>query len=1226
MTRTVLRSWIAFAFAASVAGCSSGIPAGESDADLGVAADQGPEIKEVGLDARADGPEVEDRLDVGNRELVHGDEAPEPGHDTWIVPPSVNYLVVTEDGLAEAAEELAAWRAKTGFLPWVVRVGELGNPAGGIGQAVQTLLAGLRTELGPDQPLHLVLVGDPPEPTGDATGRIPMLPYDGPHGSGFTDNLYGDLDGDQVPEVAVGRIPAKSPAQVRGFVEKLKRYETEFEPGPWNRRLILYTGQAYFGDSIEGLLQQIVMTAVVAMPGAFDVVGAYHNPVNPWYYKPFDDKVRDLFAGGSVMAVYMGHGSGSWTEGLDAEGVKKLHCRHRLPVAFLIACSAGRIAAATDSLAEQLLWRPDGPISVFAAGSTSWVYGNAILAYEAQRSILEKRPATLGEALLSLKRDTMDHWDDFRELAEAAGEIELLAEQITTDPEAAKRASRLEHLNLYNLVGDPGTRLRLPGSVDFDPPGGSIAEKRISVSGGAAEVGDGVAWVTLEVERDVIPDGLAAVDPADPDPAAVQQNWTRVSDRVIAAARVPVLGGRFRARLEWAQDLIPGQYYLRVYLADSGRDAVGRMSAPAKTVSPADLQPAPAADGSIPCPAGVGCGCVTNGDCESRLCAAGPDGEVCVEACQDGGDCPAGLACREPLPLAPNAVCLPRASDLCRPCRDDADCESDGARCEAWSGDGSFCTVTCGDGCPAGYACSARPDGGSRCLPSSGTCPCLLDFLIRGATTRCTVTNEFGTCTGERTCDQATCPLVPAREACNGRDDNCNGTTDEEPPGGSPEDCTPFAFDRDGDGYAADKAEWRCLCAPSAPWTGTQEGDCDDDDPLRNPGGQVCGRDGDCDGGLQDSGEECDDPADATCRDCRWPWIELGSPGEPCELLGPRGVVVFDDGRFVATWRESARLQDAALRVQAFQPDGTPVAPAATLAATNIYGPQAAVLGATGALVWTHWPEWLGPADVQLRTFGSDGLPRSEAVQLDAGMGYCRDPDVLARSDGFLVAWNCDHSSVWAQALAEDGAPNGSPSVVAMNRPSVMTRPMLVPVQDGSVVAVWMEGLTTTRYQLVSAVVVLGGGSASPVAVLAADIPWPWSGYNYIAAPYGQGYVVGLNGAWDQPWTRLLEFAPDGAATGLERTDYGHDRLALTAVAPGALLEAIRPRDRDMHLLVRKLGEALGASPPHAVIQDYSVEATLAPYPDGGFVIGWSTAGSARLRRYGPDWKVVAPR
>jgi hypothetical protein len=71
-------------------------------------------------------------------------------------------------------------------------------------------------------------------------------------------------------------------------------------------------------------------------------------------------------------------------------------------------------------------------------------------------------------------------------------------------------------------------------------------------------------------------------------------------------------------------------------------------------------------------------------------------------------------------------------------------------------------------------------------------------------------------------------PLKP--EACNGKDDNCDGRTDEEGAVG----CSVFYADRDADGFGA-MNDFRCLCAPSGDYVTTVGGDCDDTSASINP-------------------------------------------------------------------------------------------------------------------------------------------------------------------------------------------------------------------------------------------------------------------------------------------------------------------------------------------------------------------------------------------------------
>ena len=86
-------------------------------------------------------------------------------------------------------------------------------------------------------------------------------------------------------------------------------------------------------------------------------------------------------------------------------------------------------------------------------------------------------------------------------------------------------------------------------------------------------------------------------------------------------------------------------------------------------------------------------------------------------------------------------------------------------------------------------------------------------------------------------------------EACNGKDDDCDGKTDETGAKG----CKDQYFDGDNDGFGV--SQLACLCAPAAPYTATQAGDCNDKDAAVHPDAvEVCGngKDDNCNGSDND--------------------------------------------------------------------------------------------------------------------------------------------------------------------------------------------------------------------------------------------------------------------------------------------------------------------------------------------------------------------------------------
>ncbi len=180
-----------------------------------------------------------------------------------------------------------------------------------------------------------------------------------------------------------------------------------------------------------------------------------------------------------------------------------------------------------------------------------------------------------------------------------------------------------------------------------------------------------------------------------------------------------------------------------------------------------------------PTPGELGDPCRDGTDCASSLCApVSGSGSICTQTCESS--CPAGYQC---VTTDGVSVCADARVANCQPCDADADCNRAGLTgntCRAYGTDGSFCASACtGDEqCPSGYSC----DAGS-CRFDEGVCACNAVGIAIGAETTCANTNTFGTCEGSRGCGAGgltRCMAdTPAAETCDGRDNDCDGDTDE---------------------------------------------------------------------------------------------------------------------------------------------------------------------------------------------------------------------------------------------------------------------------------------------------------------------------------------------------------------------------------------------------------------------------------------------------------------
>ncbi len=321
-------------------------------------------------------------------------------------------------------------------------------------------------------------------------------------------------------------------------------------------------------------------------------------------------------------------------------------------------------------------------------------------------------------------------------------------------------------------------------------------------------------------------------------------------------------------------------------------------------------------DGFVPgCQPGDGCfldPCNENGDCLSGWCVEHLGDGVCTQNCQE--ECPPGWGCQQ-VGTGPDVafVCISKVANLCRPCATGADCKSPGGAedvCVVYGESlGSFCGGACLDDedCPWGFACAlSQTISGTeskQCVAASGTCPCSSKSVTLGLATPCTLSNDMGSCSGERLCTElglTDCDApVPVFESCDGLDNDCNSLTDEGTCDDSNE-CTKDSClgDLGCEHLPLDGGECKdnnpCTVADTCvagSCTG-QEVDCDDFDPCTD---DFCQEVGGC--GHSFNNAPCDDGDVCTVADqCAQGECAGVKVGCECESTADCGAL--EDGNF----------------------------------------------------------------------------------------------------------------------------------------------------------------------------------------------------------------------------------------------------------------------------------------------------------------------------------------
>jgi hypothetical protein len=334
---------------------------------------------------------------------------------------SADYVVIAHDSLLGAAQPLAAYHANTGLRATVVPVSAIYDQFGN-GRpdpvAIRAFLGAAAQW--PSAPRYVVLLGaasvDPHNYLGLNTADLVPTEYSLTTFSGRTASDAALLPANS--NLALGRLPARTPAEAAAVVNKLIGYMTT--PHTWPQTVTL------LADAADAGRFDASSEALAGILGSTPTERLYESQ----YGGTTATRLVDAFNSGRAVINFYGHGSASqWGTGdlFDNNRLSQLVNAGREPFVTAMTCHNGDYTWAADSstLTALVLQPSGGAIGALGSTATSLDAG--------QRQLAEAFYARL------LAGDRL-------------GDALRLAQAATADPDVRAQ---------FALLGDPALRVDL---------------------------------------------------------------------------------------------------------------------------------------------------------------------------------------------------------------------------------------------------------------------------------------------------------------------------------------------------------------------------------------------------------------------------------------------------------------------------------------------------------------------------------------------------------------------------------------------------------------------------------------------------------------------------------------------------------------------------------------------------------------------------------------------
>jgi len=404
-----------------------------------------------------------------------------------------DYIVITHADFRAASERLATWRGEddrfgTPLTTSVVDVADIYDEfSGGLldPMAIRSFVK-YAADNWETPPFFILLMGDGTHDykNNSGTSHPNWMPAYQEGVTGF-DEWFVRIEGEyELPDLAIGRLPVQSLEEAEGLVDKLITYDRQPETGPWQARALVVADDVDPTDS-DWLFVHDADVAARLMPLSVDVDKLYMGnfPLEGRTKPSARTEFIRQFNLGSAILMYVGHGNPDVLAHEQlfvlSRDTSEIRNGRRLPLMYTAASQVGVFDdPSRTSMPEVLLNRADGGVIGFISATRVGVHGpNMFLAHHFLRQMFREADVDVPVGLgLTLAKQKPEPLEGMREI-----------------------------IQRYSLLGDPATRLALPGRrIDLDLPASLAAMGEVSLSGqildalGQVDTGfDGSAWIKV---------------------------------------------------------------------------------------------------------------------------------------------------------------------------------------------------------------------------------------------------------------------------------------------------------------------------------------------------------------------------------------------------------------------------------------------------------------------------------------------------------------------------------------------------------------------------------------------------------------------------------------------------------------------------------------------------------------------------------------------------------